>query len=57
LLNLKLSQRSKTEQLSTELYAPSVWKYFAPEQPEYPCHDRTITIIRCGRICIRKRKK
>ena len=27
-----------------------------PDHPEYPYHDKTILVTRCGRICIGKRK-
>jgi putative transposase len=35
---------------------PSVRPYERPAEPEYPWHDRTIRVTRCGRICIGKRK-
>lgn len=28
----------------------------APGAPEYPFHDRTVRVTRCGRSCIGKRK-
>ena len=31
-------------------------EYRPPDEPEYPYHDRTIRVTRCGRICIGKRK-
>ena len=39
-----------------ELYTPSAREFFQPEEPEYPLHDRTIKVTRCGRICIGRRK-
>lgn len=39
-----------------ELYTPSAREFFYPEVPEYPFHDRTIKITKCGRICIGRRK-
>ncbi|MEM1404137.1 MAG: IS481 family transposase, partial [Pseudomonadota bacterium] len=39
-----------------DLYTPSARTYQMPDPPEYPYHDRTITVTRCGRICIGKRK-
>jgi putative transposase len=39
-----------------ELYTPSAREFFYPEIPEYPFHDRTIKITKCGRICIGRRK-
>ncbi len=39
-----------------ELYTPSAREYRIPDEPEYPFHDRTIRVTRCGRICIGHRK-
>ncbi len=39
-----------------ELYTPSPREFFYPEEPEYPLHDRSIKVTRCGRICIGRRK-
>ena len=39
-----------------DVYTPSVREYRPPDEPEYPYHDRTIRVTRCGRICIAKRK-
>jgi len=39
-----------------ELYSASPRPYRGLEELEYPFHDRTITVTRCGRICIGKRK-
>ena len=39
-----------------ELYTPSARQYVEPEVPEYPLHERTIQVTRCGRICIGRRK-
>jgi len=39
-----------------DVYTPSVQEYRPPDEPEYPYHDRTIRVTRCGRICIGKRK-
>jgi len=39
-----------------EVYTPSARVYRLPDEPEYPFHDRTVRITRCGRICIGKRK-
>lgn len=39
-----------------EVYTPSTRPYAAPADPEYPFHDRTVRVTRCGRICIGKRK-
>ena len=39
-----------------EVYTPSARVYGPPAVPEYPFHDKTIKITRCGRICIGQRK-
>ena len=39
-----------------ELYQPSSRSYQGLQDLEYPFHDRTITVTRCGRICIGRRK-
>jgi putative transposase len=39
-----------------ELYTPSPRPYQGLTDLEYPFHDRTITVTRCGRICIGRRK-
>ena len=39
-----------------ELYHPSPRPYTGLPELEYPFHDRTITVTRCGRICIGRRK-
>ena len=39
-----------------DVYTPSAREYQPPEDPEYPYHDRTVRVTRCGRICIGGRK-
>jgi len=39
-----------------EIYTPSARRYEPPQDPEYPFHDRTIRVTRCGRICLGNRK-
>jgi len=39
-----------------DLYTPSARPYLPPPEPEYPYHDRTVRVTRCGRICLGKRK-
>jgi len=39
-----------------DLFTPSVRVYRPPPDPDYPFHDRTVRVTRCGRICIGKRK-
>ena len=38
------------------IHTPSARAYRPPDEPEYPFHDRTVRVTRCGRICIGKRK-
>jgi transposase InsO family protein len=39
-----------------ELYTPSARVYRQAEDPEYPFHDKTLRVTRCGRICMGNRK-
>jgi putative transposase len=39
-----------------DVYTPSARPYAMPAEPDYPWHDRTLRVTRCGRICIGKRK-
>ena len=39
-----------------DLYTPSPRIYAPPPEPEYPYHDKSVRVTRCGRICIGKRK-
>ena len=39
-----------------DLYTPSARVYQPPPEPEYPFHDRTVRVTRCGRIYIGSRK-
>lgn len=39
-----------------DLYTPSARVYRPTPDPEYPFHDRTVRVTRCGRICLGKRK-
>jgi transposase InsO family protein len=39
-----------------DVYTPSARIYEPPPQPDYPFHDRTVRVTRCGRICLDKRK-
>jgi putative transposase len=39
-----------------EIYTPSVRPYQGLQDLEYPFHDKTITVTRCGRICIQNKK-
>ena len=39
-----------------ELYVPSARPYRGLEELDYPFHDRTVIVTRCGRICFGRRK-
>ena len=39
-----------------ELYEPSPRPYQGLTELEYPFHDRTVTVTRCGRICFGRQK-
>ena len=39
-----------------EIYTPSTRPYEPPQDPDYPFHDRTVRVTRCGRICLGNRK-
>jgi putative transposase len=43
-------------QYPAELYVFSSRPYHGLEELQYPFHDRTITVTRCGRICFGRRK-
>ncbi len=40
----------------SEVYQPSNKPYKGLVEVEYPFHDKTITVTRCGRICLNNRK-
>jgi putative transposase len=39
-----------------EIYRPSARPYAGLPELEYPFHDRTVTVTRCGRLCLGARK-
>ena len=39
-----------------ELYTPSPRPYNGLPELDYPFHDRTVTVTRCGRICLGQQK-
>jgi putative transposase len=39
-----------------DLYTPSARVYQPPTEPEYPYHDKSVRVTRCGRLCIGRRK-
>ena len=55
--NNRCPHQALAGQYPGDLYTPSPRSYRSPEPPEYPSHDRTITVTKCGRLCIGNRKK
>jgi putative transposase len=43
-------------QVPADRYVPSTREYRGLEELEYPFHDRTITVTKCGRICFNQSK-
>jgi putative transposase len=43
-------------QCAAELYRPSPRPYRGLDVLEYPSHDRTVTVMHCGRVFLGKRK-
>ena len=39
-----------------DIYTPSARVYQPPPDPEYPYHDRTVRVTRCGRLCVGRLK-
>jgi putative transposase len=39
-----------------DVYTPSARVYEPPSQLDYPFHDRSVRVTRCGRICLDRRK-
>ena len=39
-----------------QLHTPSPRLYQPPEEPAHPCHDGTVPVTHCERICIGKQK-
>jgi putative transposase len=39
-----------------DIYTPSARLYAPPPEPDYPYHDRTVRVTRCGRLCVGRRK-
>ena len=42
--------------LPAERYTPSPRSYRGLGELDYPCHDKTVTVTSCGRICVRRKK-
>jgi putative transposase len=39
-----------------DVHTPSARVYAPPLEPEYPFHDKSVRVTRCGRICMGRRK-
>jgi putative transposase len=39
-----------------DIYIPLARVYRPPPEPDYPYHDRSVRVTRCGRICFGRRK-
>jgi len=48
--------RSSGHEISAEIYQPSSRSYTGLPDIDYPLHDKTIVVTRCGRICLGKKK-
>jgi hypothetical protein len=56
LLNADDTARSSIPTLTEHHFQCHPCSYVGFEALEYPFHDRTVTVTRCGRICLRRRK-
>jgi putative transposase len=54
--NLERPHQALNGRYPGQLYTPSTRVYQPPDEPDYPYHDRTIRVTKCGRICIGRRK-
>jgi transposase InsO family protein len=54
--NLKRPHQALSGAYPGDIYTPSPRPYQPPPDPEYPYHDRTVRVTRCGRICLERRK-
>ena len=54
-LAAKLAGR-RDMQCPAEVYQPSTHAYTGLLDIDYPLHDKTIVVTRCGRICLGKKK-
>lgn len=54
--NQERPHQARNMRCPAEFYVPSVRPYCGLPELDYPFHDRTITVTRCGRICMGKRK-
>jgi hypothetical protein len=54
--DVRLPPVSTRIQCPAECYTPSTRPYRGPPELDYPSHDRTVTVTRCGRICFNRQK-
>lgn len=54
--NRERPHQALSMKLPAEIYRPSSIAYKGIGRVEYPMHDHTITVTRCGRICMKKLK-
>ena len=54
--NCERPHQALNMQCPAELYQPSARPYRGLDPIDYPFHDRTLTVTRCGRICFGRRK-
>lgn len=54
--NFERPHQALNMQYPAELYSTSPRPYRGLTEPEYPFHDRTVTVTYCGRICLGRRK-
>ena len=51
-----LGKSCRAKRCPIGIYTPSPRPYRDSALPQYPFHDRTVCVTRCGRICIGKRR-
>ena len=56
IFNQEKSHQGLAMRYPAELYRPSARPYTGLPDLDYPFHDRTITVTRCGRICLGAQK-
>jgi putative transposase len=54
--NTQRSHQALNMRYRAELYTPSPRPYSGLPDLEYPFHDRTVTVTRCGHICLGQQK-
>jgi putative transposase len=54
--NNKRPHEALDMQCPAEVYQPSTHAYTGLQDIDYPLHDKTIVVTRCGRICLGKKK-